>query len=288
MNNCGNKNTNSNEPNNIRDLIIAFIKESQNKITAETANRNNRLITNGGITGINDFLSPVIGYAAEILLPIHEACAPLADILYNLSFYVEAALYETPSEPPDGLIVDESAAIRPYTIEWEKPHRSLYSMLNHTIKKTSREELRPYFKYLKLFLIALVKIPCVPPLTVWRGVNKDYTSDFSQATLVTWWAFSSCTHDLTALENSNYLGTSGDRTLFSIEAINGRSVRAHSHFVTEDRILLLPGTQMQVQSTFSPAPGLYGSHLKQVIPIETLLEPPFEGKLNRTSKVHRL
>ncbi|CAF3692426.1 unnamed protein product [Rotaria sp. Silwood1] len=220
--------------------------------------------------------SPIIGYAEEPLLPLSEVCAPLADILHNLSFYVQLALDETPENPPDGLTIDESAAVRLYTIEWERPHRSLYSMLNYTLKGGNREELRPYFKYLKLFLTALVKIPCVPPLTVWRGVTKDLSADFPPGTPVTWWSFSSCTISLTVLENNMYLGTTGARTLFSVEAINGRTISAHSHFVTEEEILLLPGTHMIVQSQLSPAPDLYIIHLKQVIPEETLLEPPFE------------
>ncbi|CAF4604384.1 unnamed protein product [Rotaria sp. Silwood2] len=278
---CDNQNTNSNEENTIHELDVAVKTEDHNEITDKTIERNNRLIASGGITGINDNLNSMIGYAAEPLLPLHEACFPLVDILYNLSFYVELALNETPQEPSDGLTVDESAAIRLYTIEWEKPHRSLYSMLNRTIKMASREELRPYFKYLKLFLTALVKIPCVPPLTVWRGVTKNVSADFPPGALVKWRAFSSCTHELTVLENNKYLGTNGERTLFSIEAINGRTVRAHSHFVTEDEILLLPGTQMEVQSMFCPAPDLHIIHLKQIKPAEAFLEPPFEGKLNR-------
>jgi hypothetical protein len=190
------------------------------------------------------------------------------------------ALNETPEEPPDGLTIDESAAIRLYTMEWDGPHRSLYSMLNRTLKKADRQELRPYFKYMKLLLTALVKLPCVPQTTVWRGVTKDVSAEFSPGTQVTWWAFSSCTNELTVLESNMYLGTSGNRTLFSVETINGRIVRAHSHFQTEDEILLLPGTHMVVQSQFSPANDLHVIHMKQVKPDEMLLEPPFEGNLN--------
>jgi hypothetical protein len=229
---------------------------------------------------INDMiadLGPIIEYAEEPLLPLAEACAPLNDILHDLSSYVQMALDETPAEPPEGLTVDESAAIRLYSIEWSGGHRSLYSMLNHTLKKEDREHLRPYFKYMKLFLTALVKLPCVPPLTIWRGVTKNVSAEFPPGTPVTWWAFSSCTTALTVLENKMYLGDQGDRTLFSVEAINGRTIRAHSHFVTEEEILLLPGTYMVVQSQFSPAPELHIIHLKQVIPEETLLQPPFEG-----------
>ncbi|CAF3111335.1 unnamed protein product [Rotaria sp. Silwood2] len=222
-------------------------------------------------------ISPIVGYAEEPLLPLAEACAPLIDIINNLSVYVQLALDETPESPPDGLTVDESAAIRLYTIEWERPHRSLYSMLNHTLKSTNREELRPYFKYMKLFLTALVRLPCVPSLTVWRGVTKKLTAEFPPGTPMTWWSFSSCTTSLSVLENNMYLGTTGARTLYSVEAINGRTIRAHSHFVTEEEILLLPGTHMIVQSQLNPASDLYIIHLKQVIPEQTLLEPPFEG-----------
>ena len=210
---------------------------------------------------------------------LSKACAPLTNILHNLSFYVQLALEETPEQPPDGLTIDESAAIRLYTIEWDRPHRSLYSMLNFHLKNGDREELLPYFKYLKLFLTALVKLPCVPPLTVWRGVTKNLSADFPPGTQVTWWAFSSCTTEMTVLENNMYLGNQGARTLFSVEAINGRTIKAHSHFVTEDELLLLPGTHMIVQSQLSPAPDLYIIHLKQVIPDAVLLEPPFRRYL---------
>jgi hypothetical protein len=225
-------------------------------------------------------LGSIVGYAKEPLLPLARACAPLANIIYNLSFYVQLAINETPEEPPDGLTVDESASIRLYTIEWEEPHQSLYSMLNYTLKTADRKDLRPYFKYLKLFLTALAKLPCVPPQAIWRGVTKDLSEDFPPGTTVTWWSFSSCTTSMSVLNNNMYLGNTGPRTLFSIEAINGRRIHGHSHFINEDEILLLPGTHMVVQSKLNPAPDLHIVHLKQVIPKETLLELPFEGMLN--------
>ena len=224
-------------------------------------------------------LGPVIGYAEEPLLALVDACMPLVGIVHDVLFYAQSAIDETPAKPPDGLTVNESAAIRLYTMEWVAPHRSLYSMLNRTLKNESREHLQPYHRYMKLFLTAMVKIPCAPVQTVWRGVTKNMSHEFPRGTAVTWWAFSSCTTSLTVLENQMYLGTSGERTLFSVEAINGRTVRAHSHFVTEDEILLLPGTYMEVQSQFSPAADLHVIHLKQIQPKETLLELPFEGRI---------
>ncbi len=229
---------------------------------------------------INWDIGPIAEYTTEPVLPLAKACAPLVGIIHDLLVYVQMVLEETPDEPPDGLTVDESAAIRLYTVEWTKPHRSLYSMLNYTLQNDIREHLRPYFKYMKLLITALVKLPFVPPSTIWRGVHKNVSTNFLPGTPVTWWAFTSCTTELTVLENNMYLGDTGERTLFSVEAINGRAVHAHSHFVTEDEVLLLPGTHMIVQSQFSPGADLHIIHLKQVIPKEVLLEPPFEGDLN--------
>jgi hypothetical protein len=251
--------------------------QTKNHLAADVVTREQRSATESHNQELEMSLGPVVGYADEPLLPLVKACAPLTNTLHNLSYYVQLALNETPEVPPDGLTIDESAAIRLYTIEWEAPHRSLYSMLNHILKTADRKDLQPYFKYLKLFLTALVKLPCVPPLTVWRGVTKNLSVEFPPGTLVTWWPFSSCTTELTVLENNMYLGDAGERTLFSVEAINGRTIRAHSHFVTEDEILLLPGTHMVVQSQFSPASDLHIIHLKQIIPEEMLLEPPFQG-----------
>ncbi|CAF1650649.1 unnamed protein product [Adineta ricciae] len=220
---------------------------------------------------------PIIGYAQEQLLPLINACEPLSHIIHNISHYAHIALTRTPQLPPDGLTIDESAAIRLYTMEWQQPHQSLYTMLNYTLKNQDRQHLRPYFKYMKLFITALAKLPCLPPLTIWRGITKDVSKQFLPGYSTTWWSFSSCTTELTVLENNIYLGIDGKRTLFSIEAINARTIRDHSDFTTEDEVLLLPGSQMVVQSQFMPATDLHVIHLKQVVPEEVLLEPPYFG-----------
>ena len=268
---------------------VVVVMEDSGNTPGESITNNRRLVdifaeesNLAPIYVINDIeanLGPIVEYVDEPLLPLLETCAPLTHIIHNLLFYARLALNETLEQPPDGLTIDESAAIRLYTIEWEENQRSLYSMLNHTLKKDDREKLRPYFKYMKLFLTALAKLPCVPQLTIWRGVTKDISIQYPPDTMVIWWGFSSCTTSLPVLENNMYLCSTGERTLFSVEAINGRTVRAHSHFLTEDEILLLPGTQMIVLSQFSPAPDLHIIHLKQVIPKEVLLQSPFEGIL---------
>ncbi|CAF1244259.1 unnamed protein product [Rotaria sordida] len=258
------------------DSIVNSMSKNYRVVDTAAAEENSqttqKIVNNDDIS-----LEPIVEYAQEPLLPLAEACAPLIDIIDDILTYVQLALDDTPDEPANGLTVDESASIRLYTIEWPGFHRSLYSKLNRALKAANREELRPYFKYLKLLLTAVVKLPCVSRMTIWRGVTKDYSANFPPGELVTWWTFSSCTTTMTVLENNLYLGTTGPRTLFSIEAINGRSIQAHSHFAKEDEILLLPGTRMEVQSQMIPATDLHIIHIRQIVPNEVLLEPPFEG-----------
>jgi hypothetical protein len=69
------------------------------------------------------------------------------------------------------------------------------------------------------------------------------------------------------------------RTLFSIEAFNGRTITNHSRFTVEDEILLLPGTYRRVISQFNPAPDMDIIHLKQIRPPHELVEPSFSGSV---------
>ena len=264
--------------------------EDLGHVPVDSVAKNPRIIEvyaeepNGPITpAINDIkaeLGPIVEYAKEPLLPLYKACAPLDDILHDLYIYVQVALRETPEVPSDGLTVDESAAIRLFTMQWDAPHPSLYVMLNRALRHHNREHIYPYFKYMKLFLTALVKLPFVPQSTVWRGVTKNVSADFPLDTAFTSWAFLSCTTASPVLESNEFLGSTNERTLLFVETINGREISGHSYFPAEDETLLLPGTHMIVQSQLSPAPDLHIIHLKQIIPDQVLLEPPFEGLRN--------
>jgi hypothetical protein len=225
-------------------------------------------------------LQPISGYAHEPLLSLEEACQPLLNIVPSLPPHIWVAKQNS-KHPDDGLTPDESAAIRLYTMEWDagpdEGRGSLYAHLNRTLKEANRARLHPWFRFLKLFLTGLAKLPPAPHQTVWRGVRKNHSADYPPGAEVIWWAFSSCTTSLNVLESDLYLGNVGTRTLFSVETINARTIRSHSHFKTEDEILLLPGTFFEVKSRLNPAPDLYIIHLQQKIPPHMLLEPPFLG-----------
>ncbi len=155
----------------------SFLRRRDHRLV-ETVAATQSLPITGSNNDVQEHLDSIAGYADEPLLPLVEACAPLVNIIHDLLAYVYSVLDETSSEPADGLTLDESAAICLYTIGWEEPYARLYSMLNTALKEADRQALRSYFKYLKLFLAALVKLPCAPLQTIWRGINHDLSDDF--------------------------------------------------------------------------------------------------------------
>ncbi|CAF4258006.1 unnamed protein product, partial [Rotaria sordida] len=119
---------------------------------------------------------------------------------------------------------------------------SLYLLLNQSLRSKNREELKPWFSFLKLFLTGLYKLQSKSGI-VWRGVRGiDLSSKYKTGTKFTWWEVSSCTTYIEVLESDQFLGKHGQRTLFSIECINGKSIVAHSYFKNaEKEIVLIPG-----------------------------------------------
>jgi hypothetical protein len=164
---------------------------------------------------------------------------------------------------------------------------SLYVLLNRSLRAAIRDDLKPWFLYLKLFLTALHKLPS-QTRRVWRGIRGvDLSPKYKTGTKFAWWGVSSCTADMQLLESELFLGKTGQRTLFSIECINGKAVGAHSYFKkTEQEIILMPGSYFEVIGQLNPAPGLNIIELKEIIPPMTLVKPPF-AKLNeqKTSPV---
>lgn len=222
-----------------------------------------------------NILQPIAGYEREPLLSLEEACIPLHSFVDDLEQNIWISKQNS-RKPEDGLTQDESASIHLYTMEWPEPSASLYAKLNRVLRAANRQELKPWFRYLKLFLTALFKLPSVEGV-VWRGVRGDLSSQYSTIQEQAWWALSSCTLSLKVLESPMYLGKTGTRTLFSIETQTGRRIRSHSYFKHEEEILLLPGTFFEIISSLSPAEHLHIIHLREKSMTYPFLKAPFPG-----------
>ncbi|CAF3350574.1 unnamed protein product [Rotaria sp. Silwood2] len=223
---------------------------------------------------VDHLLSPIKGYQDKPLVSLPEAIEPVAGFFNGIEDDVFVALHNC-QNPADGLDQQESASIHLYTMQFSGGP-SLYLLLNKSLRAENREELRPWFSFLKLFLTALHKLPSRSGI-VWRGVRDvDLSSKYKKGTTFAWWGVSSCTVDIGLLESEQFLGKHATRTLFSIEYIHGKSIAAHSYFKnTEQEIILMPGSYFEVIGQLNPAPELHIIQLREITPPIALVKPPF-------------
>lgn len=217
------------------------------------------------VKGPKRMLMPIAGFQNMPSVTLEEAVVPLMDQLPDINVYVEVAKSRCDPSPVDGLSVDESASIMLYTMESEPENERLYVVLNAALRTEDRRKLKPWFSYLKLFLTALSRLPSCSR-RVYRGVKKDLSSEYTKGEKFIWWAFSSCASSVEVLDNEQFLGKTGDRTLFTIECTSGKDISRLSYYETEEEILLPPARQFQVVSSLKLADDL---HMIQLTEIES-------------------
>ena len=214
-------------------------------------------------------LTPLDGYEKAHMVTLEQSLQSIVEKIDKLETMMTIAKRNA-RKPVDGLTPDESAAIHLYTMQWPETHPSLYATLNSALRCQNRKGLVPWFPYLKLLLTALFKLPSFKG-TIWRGVRGNLNEVLNED--VIWWGLSSCTEKLPLMED--FLGVDGERTLFNIQCINGKSIRAHSHFEEEEEMLLMPGTYLKVVGKWSPSKDLHIVHLQEAPPPYQTLVPPF-------------
>ncbi|CAF1001271.1 unnamed protein product [Adineta steineri] len=212
-------------------------------------------------------LSPIQGYELKSLVSLKEAVRPFEPLIPNIQGFVWTATGNC-ERPKDGLTPDESAAVYLYTME------CLYRQLNTALRSEDRQQLVPYFSYLKLFFTALWKLKDIQGL-VFRGVKANISDDYPKGKKFPWWGLSSTTTSLDVLQKDTFLGESGPRTLFNIQCFNGKMIQNHSHFISESEVLLLPCSYFEVMGNMKQGADLRIIHLKQIEPPVVLIQPPF-------------
>jgi len=214
-------------------------------------------------------LPPIQGFENEPLVSLDEAVRPLIDIVHQIENMVHVAKTNC-KNPKDNLTIDESASIMLYSMEWTPIEHSFYRILNATLRSEKRQNLKPWFRYLRLFIFALSKLKSVSG-TIYRGVKMDLRHDYPVNKEFIWWGFSSCTTSIHVLENDGYLGRSGTRTLFMIECDDAKDIRNHSMFSFEDEVLLLAARKFKVTACLNCGNNLYMIQLKEIQPKFPLL-----------------
>jgi hypothetical protein len=211
-------------------------------------------------------LPPLRGYENKPLVTLEEATEPLIPYVPEIEHMVYTVRGYDKMTPEDGLTTDESASIRLYSMDWSPTESSFYIKLNETLRSERRESLLPpWLLFLRLFMTALFKIQSTPRI-VFRGIKLDLRDKYLKGSTCIWWGFSSCTTKVEVLENNQFFGKAGTRSLFSIECNTGKSIKKHAFYPNEDEILLLPGREFEVIGSLDMGNNLTMIHLKEIQP----------------------
>ncbi|CAM4828355.1 unnamed protein product [Rotaria magnacalcarata] len=216
-------------------------------------------------------LMPIEGYEKKPLVTLEEAVEPIVEYVPDVRRRAYFAKMKCAELSPGKLSMDEAASITLYSMEWEPQEECLYHVLNETLRNEKRQKLKPWFLFLKLILTALAQIPSSLSF-VYRGVKQDMRKGYPEGKTFVWWGFSSCTSKPSVLQNEQFLGTTGPRTLFTIECDSGKDIRKYSFFQAEDEILLPAARQFKVVACLSQGKDLYMVQLKEIQPQFPLIE----------------
>merc|ERR1719247_302624 len=152
---------------------------------------------------------------------------------------------------------DQAAAIMLYTKE-----TCLYPRLNTALRLHDMRGLEPFLPFMKLLLSALYQLPLTHVRT-YRGVKLGLYETYNRLVdkVWCWWSFSSTTRDRDVLETPLFLGTEGERTLFSIHAV-GVDIAPFSAMAAEEEILLLPGLPLVNERGINPEPDMWAFQIE--------------------------
>jgi hypothetical protein len=197
--------------------------------------------------------SPIFGYQHLPILTLEEAVEKIVSFVPGVTEYVSKAK-ENCNCNSTLLTWNESAAIYLYSMSIP-----FFSRLNGVLRAENRDELKPWFSFLKLFITALEKLPAIKG-TVWRGVNYDDTLTFIDNDVHIWWSINSCSLALNIVQP--FLGEQG--TLFAIDTIHGRDISAFSAIQDEQEVILMPGTCVRAKcQSLSFIDRLFVVHLEE-------------------------
>lgn len=229
----------------------------------------------------NKRLPPVSGYWRENLVSLEEALKPIESLIDGLMRDIKVAKKHCTFPSEHGLTRDESAAVYLYTMEGGQ--NSFYKVLNEALRSENRPALRPWFPFLKLFDVALDKLPTVMG-NVWRGVPGNVSGQFTEGQVMTWWSISSCSQSVNVIQN--FLDSGSTSALFMIETVKGKDISSYSYYPNENEILLGMGTELRVKNdTLKHHGGLNIVHLMEISDDDVEELPKAIAKMDLNSKV---
>ncbi len=200
---------------------------------------------------------PITDLAQLPLLPFSEATEQLNDVIPEFPTHARRCIEYANSNLTAQLKTDQVAALHLYTLDCE-----FYRQLNVMLRDPSHLNLHAYRLWLRVFLSALDQLERADAgMLLWRGVNLDLSASYPRGSTITWWGVSSCTSEVSVAHG--FMGNSGARTLFRIQAHKAFSLMKYSAFKGQAEFILAPGTQLIVRNVRRATDGLVEIELEQ-------------------------
>jgi TPR repeat protein len=195
-----------------------------------------------------------------------------AEVLDAMVSHVGAYTSGQSGSLPQGMTESDYLAILLYTTDFPDSN-SLYTVLNSQLRQRNRSCVRPFLKYVWLLLKGLTRCPASSVKMVYRGMKgKDVSGWYQNGKEFEWHQFSSCSSSIDI--QSKFTGTTGPRTLFTIELTTsrGRDITAFSAYPGECEILLAPNTRFRVTASFDAGNGLKMIQLIEILPTDPIID----------------
>jgi hypothetical protein len=205
------------------------------------------------------------------IVSLEEAVEPLVSIVHDVKRMAQCAKWQSKYPSADNLTLDQCASNRLYSMDWAPQEKCFHVVLNATLRDKNREKLKPWSLFIKLLLTGLACLQSIPR-TVFRGIKGDLRKNYKTGKTIIWWGFSSCSRIMEVLSNPLFLGSTGARTLFTIECQSGRDIQQHSDYQEEDGILLLAARQFEVVACLEQGPDLLLVQLKETKALFPLID----------------
>jgi len=212
----------------------------------------------------------VIEGVSKVAMPgsLREACQQLAHVVPGIDGAAKHA--ERASEALTAgrkncpASQEQIAAFYLYTMETQ-----FYRRLNASMRDEDRSLATPFFGYLRLLFsgletMAKTAISNQKAGQLFRGVHLDLSVDHEIGDEVVWWGASSCTPKMSVAKG--FLGSSGNRTLFTVNHMSAVPIKEFSAFRGEEEWLLAPGTKLRVDKVEKKNGGLFEITLQETPP----------------------
>jgi hypothetical protein len=197
----------------------------------------------------------------------------------NMNICHEAAANMKLTDPASVQAFHESeiAALCLYT-----SHSDFYRVLNAALRMPKRDNLTPFVDIIWLILSAISKCPLYTSSdTLYRGVKADLTKELVIDKVVTWHSFTSCSTGLNTLNEPQFLGQSGHRSIFNIRmtTTRARDISTLSLFPGEKEVVFPPNTRFRVIDCVALGNDLTQYLLREEVSFDPILkygDTPFQ------------